>query len=226
MMPLKLGLWRVLMTQGKVYDYKPNSGYKIIYKILFAPWKEMLKDMWPISNLPLGSRILDHVFLLSYTFLSDISVMFYFDNQEKWNKSMTKRDKIEGGVNVHLMRKKKGLGSGRVVMGQDYKRDLKDSDDGQMLAAQNSPCEQCQFQIFSLLSRLTSINIRFQSLWQLSNKLDPSLWHFKNFTWFPPFSASKLNPSWSYKHHTLSYEKKKSSKRTMAFFKIISKNPS
>lgn len=183
----------------------------------------MLKDMWPISNLPLGSRILDHVFLLSCTFPSDFSVMFYFNNQEKWNKPMTKRDKIEGGVNVHLMKKKKGLGSGQVVTGQDYSRDLKDSDDGQMLAAQNSPWGQRLFQISSLLSRLTSINVRFQSLWQLLNKLDLSLWHFKNFTWFPPFSTSKLNPSWSYKRHTLSYEKKKVPKEVRHFSKLFQK---
>lgn len=51
-----------------------------------------------------------------------------------------------------------------MVTGQDYDRDLKDSDDGQKLAAQNDPCGQALFQISSLLSRLTSINSRFQSV--------------------------------------------------------------
>lgn len=74
------------------------------------------------------------------------------------------RDKIEGGVNIHLMRKKKGLGPGQVVTGQDYDTDLKDSDDGQMFAAQNSPWGQALFHISSLLSRLANINFKFQSV--------------------------------------------------------------
>lgn len=36
-----------------------------------------------IGDLLLGGGILDEVFLLSYTFLSDFSIVFYFDHQEK-----------------------------------------------------------------------------------------------------------------------------------------------
>lgn len=43
----------------------------------------MLKDICTTGNLLLGGGILDEVFLLSYTFLSDFSIIFYFDRQEK-----------------------------------------------------------------------------------------------------------------------------------------------
>lgn len=54
----------------------------------------MQKDISHNSNLSIGGRILDDVFLPFYTFLSifSIIIMFYFVNQEKWNKLTEKRE--------------------------------------------------------------------------------------------------------------------------------------